>query len=137
MNLNQNETGTLKFGDNTTARVRVVSVDHSRSGMFPTDYWFEYEEGETNKQIVHPDFGKIPIIKSSVVLPEGLVRMVFTKDGGSLEVEEEMDEYEKQLDAYLDKNMRPEDKAEGKQLFRQIERIIGREQIIVEYFNKK
>lgn len=134
MNLNQNDTGILKFGDNTTARVRVVSVDHSRSGMFPTDYWFEYEKGETNKQIVHPDFGKSPIIKSSVVLPEGLVAMVFTKDGGS--VEEEKDEYEQMLDAYLDKNMRPEDKEEGKMLFRRMEKLMSREEIINAYFNK-
>jgi hypothetical protein len=137
MNLNQNDTGILKFGDNTTARVKVVSVEHSRSGMFPTNYWFEYEEGETNRKIVHPDLGKIPIIKSSVVLPEGLVTMVFTKDGDSLEVEEEMDEYEQKLDDYLNRKMRPEDKEEGKQLFRKMEKLMTREQIIVEYFDKE
>lgn len=136
MNLEVNDTGILTFGDNTTARVKVVSVDHSRSGMFPTDYWFEYEEGETNKQIVHPDLGKLDLIKSSVVLPEGLVRMVFTKDGGSLEVEEEMDEYEQKLHAYLDKTMRPEDKQEGLGLFKKLEKLKTREEIIAEYFDK-
>ena len=60
--------------------------------------------------------------------------MVFTKDGGS--VEEEKDEYEQMLDAYLDKNMRPEDKEEGRMLFRKIEKLTSREQIISEYFNK-
>jgi hypothetical protein len=135
MNLNQNDTGILKFGDNTTARVKVVSVDHSRSGMFPTNYWFEYEDGETNRQIVHPDLGKIDLIKSSILLPEGLVTMVFIKDDS--DVKEETDEYEQRLDAYLEKTMLPEDKEKGKILFRKMERLMSKEEIIVQYFDNK
>lgn len=134
MNLNQNDTGILKFSDNTTARVKVVSVDHSNSRMFPTDYWFEYEDNETNRQIVHPDLGKTPIIKSSIVLPEELVRMVFVKDGDSPVLLEEEDEYEQLLDAYLDKNIRPEDKETGRNLFRRLEQLNSKEQIIAKYF---
>ena len=136
MNLNQNDTGVLKFGDNSTARVKVVSIDYSPSGFLSTDYWFEYEEGETNRQIVHPDLGKTPIIKSSIVLPEKLVELVFVKDGEESIVEEHKDEYEQLLDAYLDRTMRPEDKETGRNLFKRLESLMSKEQIIAEYFKK-
>jgi hypothetical protein len=138
MNLNQNDTGILKFGDNTTARVKVVSVEHSRSGMFPTDYWFEYEDGETNRQIIHPDLGSLDIIKSSIVLPEGLVAMVFIKDGSTTSsIIEEKEDYEQRLNVYLDKTMLPEDKQQGKILFKKMEKFMSRKEIIVEYFDKE
>lgn len=136
MNLNQNDTGVLKFGDNSTARVKVVSIDYSPSGFLSTDYWFEYEEGETNRQIIHPDLGKTPIIKSSIVLPEKLVELVFVKDGEESIVEEYRDEYEQLLDAYLDRTMRPEDKETGRNLFKRLESLMSKEQIIAEYFKK-
>lgn len=69
---------TLKFGDGTSAKVELVSIDtHS---FMPSDYWFKYQDDETNKQLVHPDFGKQDYIKSEILLPEGLVRLIVTED---------------------------------------------------------
>jgi len=79
MDLKENDTGVIKFGDGTSSKVYVVAIDNYRSGL-PTDYWFEYQEEETHRPIIHPDLGKSDTIKSSIVLPEVLVYMVFTKD---------------------------------------------------------
>jgi hypothetical protein len=137
MDLNVNDTCTITFGDDTTARLRVVSVDPSRSGMFPTDYWFEYLEGETNKKIVHPEFGKSSFIKSELVLPETLVAKVITKDGDDRPIgAEPIDEYEENLKAYIKKTMRPQDFDEGMFLFRRLERSMSKEEITEKYFNK-
>lgn len=65
------KTGTLKFIDGSTARVRVVDIDTYK--YFTPDYWLEYTEGETNKLLVHPSYGKSKLIKSEILLPEVLV----------------------------------------------------------------
>jgi hypothetical protein len=74
MNLKEGDTGVITFGDNTTAKVKVVEVvDYHASGM-PTDIFFTYAENETNKKIKHPTLGeKFP-------LPIGIVNLVFVKD---------------------------------------------------------
>jgi hypothetical protein len=69
---------TLKFGDNSSANVELVSID--TYSFMPSDYWFKYQEGESNKQLVHPDFGKEDYIKSEILLPEGLVKMIVTEN---------------------------------------------------------
>jgi hypothetical protein len=74
MNLKQGDTGVITFGDNTTAKVKVEKVQDYPSAGLPSDYFFSYQEGETNRQIVHPD------IKDMFPLPEFLVEKVFTKD---------------------------------------------------------
>jgi hypothetical protein len=66
-------TGTLTFGDGTSAKVRLVDVDNIA-------YWLEYVEGETNRQIIHPDFGKSPFIWSEIVLPPAWFRVVVKPD---------------------------------------------------------
>jgi hypothetical protein len=137
MDLNVNDTCTITFGDETTARVRVVNIDHSKSGMFPSDYWFEYLEGETNRQIIHPDFGKSNFIKSELLLPEGLVAMVITKDGENKPIgAKPIDEYEQKLNEYLENNMNPENFEDGMFLFRRLEKVMTKEEIIEKYFNK-
>lgn len=65
------KTGTMKFRDGSTAKVRVVDIKHYR--MFPSDYWLEYMEGETNKKLIHHDYGKNNSIKSEILLPEVLL----------------------------------------------------------------
>jgi hypothetical protein len=69
---------TLKYGDNTSAKIELVAIDTYSS--MPSDYWFRYKDGETNKKLVHPDFGKEDYIKAEILLPEGLVRMIITED---------------------------------------------------------
>ena len=133
MNINVGDKGVLTFGDNTKARVKVVDIDtHS---YVPTDYWFEYEEGETNKQIVHPEFGKQSYIKSSVVLPETLVSMVFKKTNSKEEQELEENSFEYKLQEYLDKNMAKENHNEARMLFNSLKKLKTEEEIIKEYFN--
>jgi hypothetical protein len=135
MNLQENDKGTLSFGDGSSARVYIMEIEHSRSGMFPSDYWFEYEEGETNRQIVHPDFGKSLIIKSSIVLPEELVSMIFKKDESDISESVSPDgEYESLLDNHLKQTMRPEDYNKGLHLFRQLEKLMSKEEITSQYF---
>ena len=74
------QTGRINFGNKGTSRVRIVEIEKSKSGMFPTDYWLTYAEDETNRPLVHPNFGQNPIIKSEILLPEGLFKQVFTPD---------------------------------------------------------
>ena len=78
MILQVGQTGTMNWQDGTSSRVRVVDKDTYTH--MPTDYWFEYEEGETNKQLVHPDFGNSTLIKAEILLPEGLIDYIFTPD---------------------------------------------------------
>lgn len=74
------KTGVLSFGDGSKSRVKLVEIEYSKSGMFPTDYWLEYAEDETHRPLVHPDFGKNDIIKTEILLPEFLFQQVFTLD---------------------------------------------------------
>lgn len=138
MNLKVNQTGTLSFGEKGSSKVRIVEIEPSRSGIFPTDYWFEYLEEETNRPLIHPDFGKSDIIKSEILLPEGLVKMVFTPDletSKNKNLEESLtDEYEIKLNTYLKEKMLPENYEEGKALFRKLEKLLTKQEIADKYF---
>ena len=74
------KTGTLTFGDGSSAKVIFVAKDNYPASGMPSDYWLEYAKGETNKSLVHPDFGKSPLIKSEILLPEFLFNMVVKMD---------------------------------------------------------
>ena len=39
---------TITFNDNTTAKIKLVHID--TYSTMPSDYWFDYVDGETNKQ---------------------------------------------------------------------------------------
>lgn len=73
-------TGTLNFADGTSAKIKFVAKDTYPSSGMPSDYWLAYAEDETNRQVVHPDFGKSPVIKSEILLPEMLFRMAVVMD---------------------------------------------------------
>lgn len=135
MNLQTGEVVSITFADNSVAKVRLVEIEHSRSGMFPDDYWFEYVEGETNKQVVHPDFKKSPLIKSEILLPEGLVDLVITRANNLQDIQ--ISEYDSKLKKYLEKNMRKEDHAEGISLFNRLKNLMSEEEIIKKYFDKE
>lgn len=122
MNLKINDIGTLLFGDNTTARVKVVKID--TYSYMPDDYWFSYLEEETNRQLNHPDFPDM------FPLPIGLVELVFKKD----DEEKDLDEYETKLELYLYNNMNKANHQEGRLLFRSLEKLMSKEEIIKQYF---
>jgi len=74
MELKQGDKGVITFGDETKAKVEVTRVQTYPSSGMPADTFFKYQEGETNKQIKHPNFG------DEFPLPEFLIGQVFTKD---------------------------------------------------------
>lgn len=63
----EGKTGILTFGDGTTAKIEVVKKQTYNT--MPSDYWLKYAEGETNKQIIHSDYGKKEGIESEILLP--------------------------------------------------------------------
>lgn len=134
MNLQIGEIVNITFGDNSTAKVRLIEIDYSRSGMFPDDYWFEYLEDELNRQVIHPDFKKSPLIKSELLLPKTLVDLVISRSSSIQNVQ--ISEYESKLKKYLEKNMRKEDHSEGISLFNKLKKLMSEEEIIKEYFDK-
>ena len=69
------EIGIIKWGDGKESKVRIIDIE-SYSFM-PTDYWLEYLESESYRPLVHPDLGISEDIKSSILLPEGLMNMVY------------------------------------------------------------
>ena len=72
--MKEGTTGTLTFGDGTTARVELEKIlTYTSSGM-PPDYLFKYEEGETNRPLIHEKFN------GSFPLPEIIVSMYFKED---------------------------------------------------------
>jgi hypothetical protein len=73
-------TGTVTFGDGTSSKVRLKEITNYPSIGAPPDYWFEYQEDEKHRPLIHPDFGKNAIIKSEMLLPHFLVVKVFKAD---------------------------------------------------------
>ena len=78
--MNAGDLGTITFGDNSTARVKFIEEKTYPATGMPSDYWLEYAEGETNRKLVHPDFGTKDFIKSEILLPEFLFHKVVTMD---------------------------------------------------------
>lgn len=130
MTLEVGQTGTMNWQDGTSSRVKVVGKE--TYSFMPTDYWFEYEQGETNKQLVHPDLGE-EHIKASILLPEGLIHYIFTPDKP---VRDE-NSFEARLEDYIENNFNETERRSAVNLFKQLERTAGREYIENEYFNKK
>lgn len=130
MRLEIGQTGTMNWKDGTSAKVKLV--DKETYSTMPSDYWFEYQEGETNKQLVHPDYGKSDFIKSEIVLPEGLIDYLFVPD----KPEYAEDSFEAKLEDCLQKNFNDSEREQAKHLFSQLEKRAGREYIEDNYFNK-
>ena len=135
MNLQTGEVVNMTFADNSVAKVRLVEIEQSRSGIFPDYYWFEYVEGETNKQVVHPDFKKSPLIKSEILLPKILVDLVITRKNNLQDIQ--ISEYDSKLKKYLEKNIRKKDRSEAISLFNGLKNLMSEEEIIKKYFDKE
>lgn len=110
----------IDFGDNGTAKIRLVAIDTYSS--MPSDYWFEYREGETNKQLIHPDYNPESkgFIKAEILLPYGLVNRV-------VKIEHDEDSYEYRFEKYVNGS------SEMRSLLTQLERLSGRDYIEEKY----
>lgn len=117
---------TITFNDNTTAKIKLVHID--TYSTMPSDYWFDYVDGETNKQLIHPEYLENPIIKSPIVLPIGLVELIIKPD---LDV----NSYEYKLEEYLKNNFNDINIREARNLFYNLERTSGREYVEQNYLN--
>lgn len=67
-----NKKGTITFGDGTKSKVTMTKQDNYSS--MPSDYWFVYQEGETNRPLVHP------MLEGGFLLPEVIMHQVFKED---------------------------------------------------------
>ncbi len=117
---------TITFNDNTTAKIKLVHID-TYSTMH-SDYWFDYVDGETNKQLIHPEYLKSSIIKSPIVLPIGLVELIIKPDL-------DINSYEYKLEEYLKNNFNDINIREARNLFYNLERTSGREYVEQNYLN--
>ncbi len=117
---------TITFNDNTTAKIKLVHID--TYSTMPSDYWFDYVDGETNKQLIHPEYLKSSIIKSPIVLPIGLVELIVKSDLDT-------NSYEYKLEEYLKNNFNDINIREARNLFYNLERTSGREYIEQNYLN--
>ena len=117
---------TITFNDNTTAKIKLVHID--TYSTMPSDYWFDYVDGETNKQLIHPEYLKSSIIKSPIVLPIGLVELI-------IKSEIDVSSYEYKLEEYLKNNFNEINIREARNLFYNLERTSGREYIEQNYLN--
>lgn len=50
--------GELHFKDETTAQIELKKVQGSKEDPKSWIYWFDYANGEKNKQLIHPEYGK-------------------------------------------------------------------------------
>lgn len=117
---------TITFNDNTTAKIKLVHID--TYSTMPSDYWFDYVDGETNKQLIHPEYLKSSIIKSPIVLPIGLVELIIKPDL-------DINSYEYKLEEYLKNNFNEINIIEARNLFYNLERSSGREYVEQNYLN--
>lgn len=124
------KTGIITWGDKSTSKVIVKEVEtHS---WVPTDYWLDYADGESNKPIIHPDYGIKEIIKAPILLPEALFFRVFKADI----TEEDKQTFDYKLKEYIHNNFPEENWFETETTFKSLRRIAGEQYIIDKYFNK-
>ena len=73
--MNVGDLGIITWGDKTTSKVKIVGIE--TYSLMPTDFWLEYMDTEQNRPLIHPDYGKEDIIKAPILLPEGLMDLVY------------------------------------------------------------
>jgi hypothetical protein len=122
--------GTINWSDGTSSRVLVKEVE--TYSCLPTDYWLEYLHEETHRPIIHPDYEINPIIKSQLLLPEGIFFRVFVPDI----TEEDKKEFSYRLNQYIKENFREEDYMSASGIFDSLKHLKGEDYIIKEYLEK-
>lgn len=82
MRVKVGDTGIIEFGNGTTSRVRITKIYTYPSTGMPTDIVLTYEDDETNRPLVHPNFVQNEDGKKieSFPLPEDIFEQVFMKD---------------------------------------------------------
>jgi hypothetical protein len=82
MNLQVGDTGSMFF-NKVASKVKVIQID---KGYLGTDVWFDYEENETVRPLIHPSYNVLPkkVIAGPILLPLALLRekgeQIFKKD---------------------------------------------------------
>lgn len=126
--------GTMEFKTGIS-RVFIAKIQTYPASGMPSDYFFDYEENETNRPLIHPEFG------TPFPIPEGLVSTLFTpteevSEEETSEIDPATIEFTKRMDNYINTCFNEEDKAQGRKLFAEMERIAGRAYIEKEYLSK-
>jgi hypothetical protein len=133
------QTGTLNWGKNETSRVIIVDIDTYSS--LPSDVWMEYLDDETHRPLIHPDFGKSPMVKGSILLPEAVVDMVLTPDNererGIVITSVSDNDYESRLTKYIEKNFPKKNWEESRKSLKKLEEVAGKEYIEKNYLNDR
>ena len=118
--------GIIKWTDGTTSKVIISHIEVY--SWLPADYWLEYDDSETNRPLNHPDYGVNPIIKSPILLPEGLFYRFF-------QLEIDPNSYEGKLKKYIEDNFRQSEQFEAETALKRLEQVAGRDYIINKYLN--
>lgn len=81
MNYKVGDTGFISWADSTKSKVIIKEINHMNF-FVNADIWLDYEEGETNRPLIHEmyeddeiDYVRYPILTWAPVLDK-----VFTKD---------------------------------------------------------
>lgn len=123
------KTGTITWGDKSTSKVIVKEVE--TYSWLPTDYWLDYSPDETNKPVIHPDWGVKKIIKAPILLPEALFFRMFKADL----TEEDKQTFDYRLKEYIHDNFLEENWFQAATTFASLKRLAGEQYIIDNYFN--
>lgn len=118
--------GTITWSDGKTSRV--ILKDIESYSWLPTDYWLDYDESETHRPLVHPDFGVSKLIKSPILLPSALLFRVFKAD-------EDESSYEYRLKKYIEDSFPEKNRWEAETAFRKLELTAGRKYIEDKYLS--
>jgi hypothetical protein len=126
----EGKTGTIKWGDNTSSRVVVKEIESY--SWLPSDYWLEYQEEETHRPVIHPDYGVSKIIKAPIILPSDLFFRLFTPDV----TEEDKATFSYRLNQYVKENFGESEQMEAMGIFKSLKALKGEEFIIKNYLEK-
>jgi hypothetical protein len=120
--LKEGDLGTITYSDLTQGKVELIRIDVKDNPMF-TEYWFWYQEGETNRKGIHDESQEM------FSLPGFVVEVAFIVEV----TKEEREAYEIELKEYM-KGF-PEDLKEiTLETIREIEKLAGIETVKKEVF---
>jgi len=124
------KTGTITWSNKSTSKVILKEIQ--TYFCLPSSYWLDYLPEETNKPVIHPDWGVKEIIKAPILLPEELFFRVFKADI----TEEDKQKFDYKLKEYIRNNFPEENWFETETTFSALKRVAGEQYIIDNYFNK-
>ena len=119
----------LTFSDNSFARVYISEIEEF--SYLGNEYWFKYEDDETNKQLVNED---CVTETRHFNLNFGLIEIFLLK--GYLDFQlEHVDDFDSKLEQFISKNYSESQKTKAIFLFKDLVKVAGEQHIIEQYFN--